>query len=80
MVLELFGTISIHAPVKGATMTELGQKFTDLISIHAPVKGATSNQHALLLILLISIHAPVKGATDPSGWGVQDKVFQSTPP
>ena len=36
-------TISIHAPVKGATRP--GVPATDifeLISIHAPVKGATS--------------------------------------
>ena len=57
--------ISIHAPVKGATL-HLGDlpRLPRQISIHAPVKGATRNlpddaEH----IPLISIHAPVKGAT-----------------
>ena len=34
--------ISIHAPVKGATMTEDDAKAMVTISIHAPVKGATA--------------------------------------
>ena len=34
-------TISIHAPVKGATMTKIDQLMSSIISIHAPVKGAT---------------------------------------
>ena len=34
--------ISIHAPVKGATVRQnLANETTQLISIHAPVKGAT---------------------------------------
>ena len=41
-LMEYTGLISIHAPVKGAT---LGKKFLKKvfgdISIHAPVKGAT---------------------------------------
>ena len=35
-------TISIHAPVKGATFARaIARGVTDYISIHAPVKGAT---------------------------------------
>ena len=34
-------TISIHAPVKGATQIASGGRWQDVISIHAPVKGAT---------------------------------------
>ena len=33
--------ISIHAPVKGATLSDSGAWSGGLISIHAPVKGAT---------------------------------------
>ncbi len=35
-------TISIHAPVKGATSRNVSIRSASLISIHAPVKGATS--------------------------------------
>ena len=57
--------ISIHAPVKGATVWIYQQPFFDiLISIHAPVKGATFRILDFLDVNnLISIHAPVKGAT-----------------
>ena len=56
--------ISIHAPVKGATLycsflMILGR----VISIHAPVKGATRGAPIHLVVPVISIHAPVKGAT-----------------
>ncbi|OFU71328.1 hypothetical protein HMPREF3108_05690, partial [Streptococcus sp. HMSC10A01] len=33
--------ISIHAPVKGATLDALLDALNQYISIHAPVKGAT---------------------------------------
>ena len=59
--------ISIHAPVKGATIerNEADIK-TLIISIHAPVKGATYDiDGSLYRIRQISIHAPVKGATTP---------------
>ena len=36
--------ISIHAPMKGATMAEYDQLKRDEISIHAPMKGATSGK------------------------------------
>ena len=55
--------ISIHAPVKGATILYGGSSIWDNISIHAPVKGATAVWRKTTLPLLISIHAPVKGAT-----------------
>ena len=43
--------ISIHAPAKGATMSEYYSKNLSRISIHAPAKGATS----YFLIILYSI-------------------------
>ena len=37
-------TISIHAPVKGATVARQAWCPQGLISIHAPVKGATGDR------------------------------------
>ena len=34
-------TVSIHAPVKGATAIQYIQDMAHVVSIHAPVKGAT---------------------------------------
>ncbi len=55
--------ISIHAPVKGATVISSVCWTQGLISIHAPVKGATLRDLARKRRSNISIHAPVKGAT-----------------
>ena len=38
---EVFGTISIHAPAKGATAHTHAETKRIIISIHAPAKGAT---------------------------------------
>ena len=60
--------ISIHAPVKGATSTQMPEINVSMdISIHAPVKGATGHPQARLRRGAISIHAPVKGATSRTG-------------
>ena len=73
--------ISIHAPVKGATLGCLIYHKLRVISIHAPVKGATSHIIHNQKQGIISIHAPVKGATctdttdSPTG-----SIFQSTLP
>ena len=40
-ILSIVSTISIHAPVKGATLNIDMMVVNELISIHAPVKGAT---------------------------------------
>ena len=55
--------ISIHAPVKGATLYEDLAEVVNVISIHAPVKGATRFVQVAFKLRRISIHAPVKGAT-----------------
>ena len=56
--------ISIHAPVKGATIATIPDvSGVRLISIHAPVKGATDDIVSRYGYTIISIHAPVKGAT-----------------
>ena len=40
-VLDSAYSVSIHAPVKGATGREGRASRTSIVSIHAPVKGAT---------------------------------------
>ncbi len=39
--------ISIHAPTRGATLTDLGYEVEFKISIHAPTRGATKASVAL---------------------------------
>ena len=55
--------ISIHAPVKGATLCFPATHSFLPISIHAPVKGATHAYTTRRGRGGISIHAPAKGAT-----------------
>ena len=61
---HVHGHISIHAPVKGATVRASQSAVLSFISIHAPVKGATADPTTIATTAAISIHAPVKGATD----------------
>ncbi len=72
--------ISIHAPVKGATLARALLRDVDGISIHAPVKGATLTRGIELLPSVISIHAPVKGATRDLAGSEGTIRFQSTHP
>ena len=64
------GTVSIHAPARGATRRPPNGKATawgDLIvSIHAPARGATADVHAT-------------AAVDRESWS-RSASFQSTPP
>ena len=55
--------VSIHAPVKGATVYLFHVSISFRVSIHAPVKGATFDGEDHWLTAQVSIHAPVKGAT-----------------
>ena len=57
-------TISIHAPMKGATHFLFYICKLSVISIHAPMKGATLAVLGSGDVFDISIHAPMKGATD----------------
>ena len=61
--LDKIQTVSIHAPVKGATGWIDGSAQKIKVSIHAPVKGATKGKRRASVELAVSIHAPVKGAT-----------------
>ena len=64
--VEVNYVVSIHAPVKGATICIPFEIKLRKVSIHAPVKGATMVTSSLTGCFLVSIHAPVKGATIPS--------------
>jgi len=55
--------VSIHAPVKGATLPGSSGGGGQIVSIHAPVKGATAMLKVNCPLVFVSIHAPVKGAT-----------------
>ena len=41
LCFSLFEIISIHAPAKGATCSDMDNMTNNIISIHAPAKGAT---------------------------------------
>ena len=55
--------VSIHAPVRGATIYYAGRMSQRVVSIHAPVRGATMFVPDISLLFNVSIHAPVRGAT-----------------
>ena len=55
--------ISIHAPTRGATVSEIASSFAQTISIHAPTRGATVDAMYTGANYDISIHAPTRGAT-----------------
>ena len=60
------GSVSIRAPVRGATLDNWGiPETTFSVSIRAPVRGATIHQDltARHRFLKVSIRAPVRGAT-----------------
>ena len=59
--------ISIHAPTRGATETQLNQVKRLTISIHAPTRGATNPLAGYQSMEYISIHAPTRGATLDAG-------------
>ena len=57
-------SISIHAPTRGATVSDYAQNAITKISIHAPTRGATANRlGGYKAYAHISIHAPTRGAT-----------------
>ncbi len=55
--------VSIHAPVRGATVLFRDMLQDDPVSIHAPVRGATRLEVSQDKVIRVSIHAPVRGAT-----------------
>ena len=71
--------ISIHAPPRGATQSEITTISKLLISIHAPPRGATRFARQRGQALHISIHAPPRGATRQKRYKVAVHPFQFTP-
>ena len=57
--LRATGSVSIHAPARGAGVTY----FPYVVSIHAPARGATKEQQSCIQQSKVSIHAPARGAT-----------------
>ena len=81
-ISELFADkiVSIHAPVKGATVGDVATQFTNAVSIHAPVKGATQRPTHLLQIQCFNPRAREgrdKVTIENDG---KKEVFQSTRP
>ncbi len=70
--------VSIHAPLRGATVHAPRQGDRIPVSIHAPLRGATIIELMLGWKLMVSIHAPLRGAITPQNRC--DFVFQSTRP
>ena len=73
-------TISIHAPMWGATMSINSRLWLMYISIHAPMWGATPAFALRFLLTIISIHAPMWGATLFFISSNHSATFQSTHP
>ena len=87
--------VSIHAPTRGATKSNLSRRVS--VSIHAPTRGATRaiagnnrvrlpdtcfnpRPHAGGDPLTVSIHAPTRGADSAPADSWPSNAFQSTPP
>ena len=56
-------SVSIHAPMRGATGTSNNKVVWKHVSIHAPMRGATVPGLICIAVKLVSIHAPMRGAT-----------------
>ena len=75
------GSISIHAPVKGATSDGLGSSSDFSISIHAPVKGATLYIGAVSDTVYNFNPRPREGSDKTMlSMRFSSAKFQSTPP
>ena len=74
------GTISIHAPARGATKGVVLMIIKYIISIHAPARGATTSHVTSRVTECISIHAPARGATKVINTDSALVLFQSTLP
>jgi len=72
--------VSIHAPGKGATLSNGDLSKALGVSIHAPGKGATPAPQAERGNRHVSIHAPGKGATAAEAGARCVNAFQSTRP
>ena len=80
MLISFWKIVSIHAPVRGATITIFTGIPVCSVSIHAPVRGATITILSGKTVFKVSIHAPVRGATVNMDPYAPDNKFQSTRP
>ena len=74
-VPEMIGSISIHAPAKGATLEFLFLSFVLRFQSTLPRRERPAWSCRFLLQGLISIHAPAKGATFVSMYAVMFSVY-----
>ena len=72
-------SVSIHAPVWGATPSPRNSKPSDCFNPRTRV-GCDWSLYALAQYCDVSIHAPVWGATLPNSQSSSIKMFQSTHP
>ena len=74
-------SISIHAPVKGATIIKEGTLTQNQISIHAPVKGATIEM-VILTLATYNFNPRSREGSDVNTGDVAttEVAFQSTLP
>ena len=72
------GTVSIHAPVRGATLRRQPSVACEVFQSTRPCGARRGLAGSLPTRNAVSIHAPVRGATQWTGWR-QDE-FQSTRP
>ena len=78
--LWMMDKVSIHAPLRGATLTVNYLTTSLTVSIHAPLRGATGNRMETFYQGGVSIHAPLRGATIFAMNAWIGLVFQFTRP
>ncbi len=66
-------TVSIHAPLKGATFAKLASAIAFVVSIHAPLKGATFSQ-GYTSHLLTCFNSRTPEGCDPKLLDVADEI------
>ena len=74
------GTISIHAPAKGATQHTRWKVRLIGISIHAPAKGATSSSSFICAMYIFQSTLPRRERPSSGLPGFPPEKFQSTLP
>ena len=74
------GSVSIHAPARGATQASGLHGHGRAVSIHAPARGATKDAGFRDFKAGVSIHAPARGATKTHRAIARWAMFQSTRP
>ena len=76
---EAAGVISIHAPPRGATLTDVQRHVIEAISIHAPPRGATGFKREYGYYQLFQFTPLREGRPDEKCGNRTEEVFQFTP-